>query len=34
MAFVGARGHSKKGDAAGQIVYGTGCELQFTLRKS
>jgi hypothetical protein len=34
MAFVGARGHSKNGDAGGQIVYGSGCDLQFTMRKN
>jgi hypothetical protein len=33
MAFVGSRGHTKAGDAAGLIVYGKGCELQFTMRK-
>jgi hypothetical protein len=34
LGFLNARGHSKKGDAAGQITYGTGCELQFDIRKS
>jgi hypothetical protein len=34
MAFVGARGHSKAGDAAGQIIYGKGCDLQFDMRKA
>jgi hypothetical protein len=32
LAFLNARGHSKQGDAAGEVIYGT-CELQFDLRK-
>jgi hypothetical protein len=34
LAFLNARGHSKKGDAAGEITYGKGCLLQFDIRKS
>jgi hypothetical protein len=35
ISFVGAKGHSKQGDAAGVIDYhGTNCELQFDVRKS
>jgi hypothetical protein len=34
LGFLNARGHSKKGNAAGEISYGKGCFLQFDIHKS